>query len=77
MITFTAKELKNKTGDVIRSIRAGEEVLLLYRGRPLAKVIPFKDASVLSELSGILKDVDKDKRQVKHERLKEKYEDIY
>ncbi len=76
MKTVTAKELKNRTGEVIKCIRRGEEVMVSYRGKPLAKFVPLKEASVLEELSGILKRDIKNIKQIKGERLKEKYEDI-
>ncbi len=76
MKTVTAKELKNRTGEVIKSIKRGEEVLVTYRGKSLGKFVPLKETSVLEELSGILKRDTKDIKQIKGERLKEKYEDI-
>ena len=77
MKTVTAKELKNRTGDVIRAVKKGEEVLLSYRGKALGKFVPLKEASILSELSGILKDVPRDMKQVRDKRLKEKHEGLY
>ena len=76
MKTVTAKELKNRTGEVIKSIKRGEEVLVTYRGKSLGKFVPLQETSVLEELSGILKRDTKDIKQIKGERLKEKYEDI-
>ena len=76
MKTVTAKELKNRTGEVIKAIKRGEEVLISYRGKPLGKFVPLKEASVLNELSGILKRDTKDIKQTKGERLKEKHENI-
>jgi prevent-host-death family protein len=77
MKTVTAKELKNRTGDVIRSVKKGEEVLLSYRGKALGKFVPLQEASILSELSGILKDAPRDMKQVRDKRLKEKHEGLY
>lgn len=77
MKTITAKELKNRTGDVIRAVKKGEEVVVSYRGKVLGKFIPLQEASILSELSGILKDAPKDMKQVREKRLKEKHEGLY
>jgi prevent-host-death family protein len=40
MGTVTAKQLKQKTGDVIKRIKAGERLTLTYRGKPLAVIEP-------------------------------------
>ena len=40
MGTITAKQLKQKTGDVIRRIKSGERLTLTYRGKPLAVIEP-------------------------------------
>jgi prevent-host-death family protein len=36
----TAKQLKQKTGEVIRRIKSGERLTLTYRGKPLAVIEP-------------------------------------
>jgi len=77
MKTITAKELKNKTGDIIKSIKRGESVLVSYRGKPLARVTPVTGTSVLEELSGVIKPCDKDADGIKAERLARKHEGIY
>ena len=78
MKTVTAKELKNKTGEVIRTIKQGHEVLLSYHGRPLAKFVPLKKTSLLKELSGIIRKLPEDDLQnIREQRLNEKYEGIY
>jgi len=78
MKTVTAKELKNRTGEVIKTIKQGQEVLLSYHGRPLAKLVPLKKTSFLKELSGILRDIPKDDLKIiRDKRLSEKYEGIY
>jgi len=77
MKTVTARDLKNKTGEVIRSIKKGEDVIVSYHGKPLAKFVPLRDSPVLTELSGILKDAKGDKNQIKEGRLKEKHEGVY
>ncbi|CAB1060304.1 hypothetical protein D1BOALGB6SA_5070 [Olavius sp. associated proteobacterium Delta 1] len=40
MGTITAKQLKQKTGEVIRRIKSGERLTLTYRGKPLAVIEP-------------------------------------
>ena len=40
MGTITAKQLKQKTGDVIKRIKSGERLTLTYRGKPLAVIEP-------------------------------------
>jgi len=78
MKTVTAKELKNKTGEVIKIIKQGQEVLLSYHGRPLAKFVPLKKTSLLKELSGILRELPEDDlKNIRDQRLSEKYEGIY
>jgi prevent-host-death family protein len=74
--TVTAKDLKNRTGEVIRSIKQGEEIIVSYRGKPLGKFVPLRETPILEELSGILMKTPKDLKGIKEDRLKEKYEDI-
>jgi antitoxin (DNA-binding transcriptional repressor) of toxin-antitoxin stability system len=38
--TITARDLKNSTGEVVRTLRRGEGMLLTFRGRPLATIEP-------------------------------------
>ncbi len=47
----TAKQLKQKTGEVIRRIKSGERLTLTYRGKPLAVIEPTteKDINMISE----------------------------
>ncbi len=40
MGTITAKQLKQKTGEVIKRIKAGERLALTYRGKLLAYIEP-------------------------------------
>jgi prevent-host-death family protein len=77
MKTVTAKELKNRTGEVIRAIKNGEEIIISYRGKPLGKFVPLEETPILGELSGVIKGVRKDVQQIKNERLKEKHEGIH
>lgn len=43
MGTITAKQLKQKTGEVIKRIKAGERLILTYRGKLLAYIEPAFD----------------------------------
>ena len=43
MGTVTAKQLKQKTGEVIKRIKSGERLILTYRGKPLAVIEPAFD----------------------------------
>jgi len=40
--TETAKQLKQKTGEVLRRVRSGERLTVTYRGKPVAVIAPFK-----------------------------------
>ena len=46
MGTITAKQLKQKTGEVIKRIKSGERLTLTYRGKPLAVIEPAKDKDI-------------------------------
>lgn len=43
MKPMTARDLKNSTGEVVRTLRRGESVLLTFRGKPLATIVPLRD----------------------------------
>jgi len=40
MVSVTAKQLKQKTGEIIRRVRSGERLTVTYRGRPVAVILP-------------------------------------
>ena len=40
MGVITAKQLKQKTGDVIKRVKSGERLTLTYRGKPIAIISP-------------------------------------
>lgn len=44
MKTMTAKELKNQTGEAMRTVFKGEEVIVTLRGKPAAVILPFAKA---------------------------------
>ena len=60
----TAKELRFHTKELLESVSRGEEVIITYRGKPLAKLVPIKkskkDLQETEELFGIWKDKDID-----------------
>jgi prevent-host-death family protein len=53
MGTITAKQLKQKTGEVIKRIKSGERLTLTYRGKPLAVIEPttINDTKELNRVS--------------------------
>ena len=57
MGTITAKQLKQKTGDVIKRIKSGERLTLTYRGKPLAVIEPTTDKDIikLNQVSDMVK----------------------
>jgi prevent-host-death family protein len=40
MGTVTAKQLKQKTGEIIRRVKSGERLTVTYRGKPVAVILP-------------------------------------
>lgn len=45
-------EAKNRLSQLIRSVQAGEEVVIANRGEPVARLVPATDASVSSAQAG-------------------------
>lgn len=39
---MTARQLKNATGEVVRTLRRGESILLTFRGKPLGTIEPLR-----------------------------------
>ena len=57
----TAKDLRFHSKELIDTVKRGEEVVITYRGKPCAKLVPFddqKDTAVEHDLFGIWKDHD-------------------
>jgi prevent-host-death family protein len=56
----TAKELRFNTKEILDSVHKGEEVIITFRGKPCAKIVPLeeskKDKNSKNELFGIWKD---------------------
>ena len=42
MRSMSARDIKNSTGEVIRTLRRGESVLLTFRGKPLGTIEPLR-----------------------------------
>lgn len=58
----TAKDLRFHLKELLDTVKRGEEVVIAYRGKPCAKLVPIKQVptknSVKNELFGIWKDYD-------------------
>lgn len=55
----TAKDLRFHSKELLDSVRRGEEVVITYRGKPCARLIPYQDlrgAHEENELFGMWKD---------------------
>jgi prevent-host-death family protein len=61
----TAKDLRFHLKELLDTVNSGEEVIITYRGKPCAKLVPIKHevakSSGNNELFGIWKDYDKTK----------------
>lgn len=58
----TAKDLRFHSKELIETVKRGEEVIITFRGKPCAKLVPFeenKDKITENKLFGIWKDHDK------------------
>jgi prevent-host-death family protein len=42
MADIAARELRNRTADVLRRVEAGEQVTITSRGRPVAALVPIR-----------------------------------
>ncbi|GBE13076.1 phd_YefM [bacterium BMS3Bbin14] len=57
----TAKDLRFHSKELIESVNRGEEVVITFRGKPCAKLVPFgeqKNKEIKHELFGMWKDHD-------------------
>ena len=57
----TAKDLRFHSKELLDSVNRGEEVIITFRGKPCAKLIPYlekKESNIKNELFGIWKDND-------------------
>jgi len=57
----TAKDLRFHSKELLDTVNRGEEVIITFRGKPCAKLIPYreeKEKIIKNELFGIWKDND-------------------
>jgi len=58
----TAKDLRFHSKELLDTVNRGEEVVITYRGKPCAKIVPLetkqKKSKRIKELFGIWKDYD-------------------
>ncbi|MBI5142010.1 MAG: type II toxin-antitoxin system prevent-host-death family antitoxin [Nitrospirae bacterium] len=57
----TAKDLRFKSKELIESVNRGEEVVITFRGKPCARLVPYREIikqPVKNELFGIWRDND-------------------
>jgi prevent-host-death family protein len=58
----TAKDLRFHSKELLSTVNRGEEVIITYRGKPCAKLVPYdefeKDKNIKSNLFGMWKDHD-------------------
>jgi prevent-host-death family protein len=45
--TYSVYEAKTKLSELLRIVKSGAEVVVMERGKPIAKVVPLKDQSNL------------------------------
>ena len=45
----TAKDLRFYSKELLESVNRGEEVVITYRGKPYAKLVPFRETEESSE----------------------------
>lgn len=58
----TAKDLRFHSKELLDTVSRGEEVIITFRGKPCAKLIPYRDKGKVSaenELFGIWRDNDR------------------
>jgi len=60
-VKATAKDLRFHAKELLESVRRGEEVVITYRGKPCAKLVPISDQGNKkqdNDLFGIWRDYD-------------------
>ena len=58
----TAKDLRFHSKELLDTVNRGEEVVITFRGRPCAKLVPYKEKheeTIPNKLFGIWKDNDR------------------
>lgn len=48
MLQIGIRELRQHTAAIVRRVRQGQEVLITYRGRPVARILPLKEKETAS-----------------------------
>ena len=61
----TAKELRFHTKELLDSVSRGEEVVITYRGKPYAKLVPFNKSKQTIEKADELFGIWKDRKDIK------------
>jgi len=49
----TTKELRIRPGKIIEQVTVGQEITITYRGKPLAKIVPFKSINMNDDATTI------------------------
>ncbi|THB63386.1 MAG: type II toxin-antitoxin system prevent-host-death family antitoxin [Gammaproteobacteria bacterium] len=53
----TAKDLRFHSAELLNTVKRGEEVIITYRGKPCAKLVPIDDENIADdELFGMWRD---------------------
>jgi prevent-host-death family protein len=55
-MTVTTKELRVSPGRVLAQVGTGQEIIVTYRGKNFAKIVPIVDEKLDAELCGMWKD---------------------
>ena len=74
MITTTATDIQNNFGKYLKAVQEGNEIIILKKGKEVARLIS-KDTGIsflTDSLTGILKN----EKDIRAERIAEKYENI-
>ena len=45
----TAKDLRFHSTELLNTVKRGEEVIITFRGKPCAKLVPYEDTDKLTE----------------------------
>lgn len=60
----TAKDLRFHTKEVLDSIGRGEEVIITYRGKPYARLIPFNQSEIVDDFPNPLRGIWEDRDDI-------------
>lgn len=52
-MNVSTKELRIQPGKIIAQVETGEEITVTFRGKPLAKIVPFQQSVVGEEDPGV------------------------